>query len=129
VEATKRGEPHLHILYRGPYIAQRRLSSWLFDLTGAVIADIRAVRSQREVVRYIAKYITKQPAQFGTAKRYWRSYHYSEPQDHEGPAFLPKDPPWMVAHAPIEALFTEFRDRGYRIYRVEPEYMYAVRSP
>jgi len=76
VEATKRGEPHLHILYRGPAIAQSTLSRWMADLTGSPIVDIRAIRNPREAIRYVAKYITKKPAQFGTSKRYWQSQGY-----------------------------------------------------
>jgi len=129
VEATKRGEPHLHILYRGPYVAQKRLSAWLYGLTGAWHADIRAIKNQREVVRYVGKYITKKPAQFGTSKRYWRSYHYSQPDENEFVSPIPSDPPWLISKVPISMLATEYRDRGYRLYDMEPEYLYAVWSP
>jgi len=76
VEETKQGEPHLHILLRSPYIPQALLSGWMGSILSSPIVDIRLIRSQREVVRYVAKYITKAPAQFGTAKRYWSSRDY-----------------------------------------------------
>jgi len=77
VEETKAGEPHLHILLRSPFIPQRYISAVLGELINAPIVDIRRVRSASDVVRYVAKYITKKPAQFGTSKRYWQSRHYS----------------------------------------------------
>lgn len=128
VEGTKRGEPHLHILYRGPWVDQRRLSTWMLELTGAPIVDVRAVRGRREAARYVAKYIAKRPEQFGTAKRYWRSYHYNNDAEARPPTPIPADPPWLIVHAPIERLILEYRDRQYAVYRMEPEYMYATRN-
>lgn len=81
VEGTKRGEPHLHILYRGPYIAQRWLSEAMDGIAESPIVDIRRVRDPNQVVRYVAKYITKRPAQFGTSKRYWRTQNYEPPEE------------------------------------------------
>jgi len=77
VEATKAGEPHLHILLRAPFIPQGTLSEWMGELLDSPIVDIRKIRNMREVIRYVAKYVTKAPAQFGTAKRYWCSTGYS----------------------------------------------------
>lgn len=70
-EATKRGEPHLHILARVKYIPQPWLSAQLKDLTGAGVVDIREVKSARMVANYMAKYVGKEPHRFATCKRYW----------------------------------------------------------
>lgn len=75
-ERTKLGEPHLHIVQRGAFIPQKWLSNQLKELIGANIVDIRYIRSQKIVALYIAKYIGKEPYQFGTLKRYWRSKKY-----------------------------------------------------
>jgi len=77
VEATEAGEPHLHILFRGPYIPQGWLSDAMRELIDAPIVDIRKVKSVAHAVRYVAKYVTKRPAQFGTSKRYWSSQAYA----------------------------------------------------
>lgn len=76
VEETKRGEPHLHILLRSDFIPWRLISNVMDELIHAPIVDIRVIKSQKEVVRYVAKYITKKPTQFGTSKRYWHSKDY-----------------------------------------------------
>lgn len=72
-EATLRGEPHLHILVRGPYIAQRWLSAQMAELIKSPVVDIRRVVSGRGVASYVAKYIGKAPHRFGSCKRYWRT--------------------------------------------------------
>lgn len=87
-EATKRGEPHLHILARVKWIDQRWLSNQMRELTGAPIVDIRIVRSVKEAASYISKYIGKAPHRFATCKRYWRTKSWDlskhEPEPMEG---------------------------------------------
>ena len=70
-EATKAGEPHLHILARVKWIDQRWLSRQLDQLIGAPICDIRRVKSAKQAAHYVAKYVGKAPGKFGTCKRYW----------------------------------------------------------
>lgn len=72
-EATRRGEPHLHILCRVPWIDQRWLSDQMADLIGAPIVDIRRVRSKAKIAAYVAKYVGKAPHRFKGTKRYWRT--------------------------------------------------------
>lgn len=72
-EATKKGEPHLHILARVKWIDQRWLSNIMRRLIGAPIVDIRQIKSLKQVANYIAKYIGKEPHRFETCKRYWRT--------------------------------------------------------
>lgn len=88
VEQTKRGEPHLHILLRSDFIPWKLISNAMDELINAPIVDIRKIRSQREVVSYVAKYITKAPEQFGSAKRYWHSKSYELDKD------SPEKEPW-----------------------------------
>ena len=54
-EATKNGEPHLHILVRVKWIDQKWLSSQMADLIGAPIVDIRRVYSSGHVAVYLMK--------------------------------------------------------------------------
>lgn len=105
VEETKAGEPHLHILLRSPYIPQGLLSGWMKELANSPIVDIRRIKNAREVVRYVAKYITKAPAQFGSRKRYWHSGHwevdpYEKPETPEQSAYhwtIDRRPLWLIA--------------------------------
>ena len=77
-EATKKGEPHLHILARVKWIDQRWLSNQMRDLTGSPIVDIRVVRSVKEAASYLSKYIGKEPHRFKTCKRYWRTKSWDQ---------------------------------------------------
>jgi len=76
VEATKLGEPHLHILIRGPYMPWKWISSCMDELAHSPVVVIKKVRDQRGVVNYLAKYITKKPEQFAGSKRYWTSQRW-----------------------------------------------------
>lgn len=76
LELTKRGEPHIHLVVRGDRIDQKELSAFMADAMGAPVVDVRLVREQGEVARYVTKYISKRPIKLGTLKRYWRSANY-----------------------------------------------------
>jgi hypothetical protein len=73
LERTKAGEPHLHILLRCPFISQKWLAAQMRDLIGAPIVWIEQIRNTTQAIKYVTKYVTKEPAQFGTGKRYWVS--------------------------------------------------------
>lgn len=75
-EATERGEPHLHIIFRGGWIDQKWLSAQMLKRMGAPIVDVRTVKSAQQVNEYVTKYISKRSIKFGTCKRYWRSAKY-----------------------------------------------------
>ena len=70
-EATKDGEPHLHILVRCRWIGQGWLAEQMKELTGAPICWIERIRSPKRMARYVSKYCGKEPHRFGTMKRYW----------------------------------------------------------
>jgi len=113
VEQTKLGEPHLHILLRSPFLPQKVLSSAMQDLIGAPIVDIRKIRNQREVVRYVAKYITKAPEQFGSAKRYWHTPDYevdkwSPEKDEAAPSGR-----WSIDRRSYRTIITEWSLEGW----------------
>lgn len=76
LELTKRGEPHLHILWRGGWVDQKWLSQQMRDRIGAPVVDVRSVKGEGEVARYVAKYISKRNIRLGSLKRYWRSSKY-----------------------------------------------------
>ena len=75
-ERTKNGEPHLHIAQRGSFMPQKWLSNQMHKILGAKVVDIRYIRDQKRIAYYVAKYVGKEPFQFGTLKRYWRSAKY-----------------------------------------------------
>jgi hypothetical protein len=77
VEKHKSGRPHLHILLRCDYIPQRWLSRQMQQLAGSPICDIRQIKTTKQAVAYVAKYIGKAPARFGTARSYWYTKNWS----------------------------------------------------
>jgi hypothetical protein len=113
VEATEKGEPHLHILFRGPYIAQRVLSGYMAEIINSPIVDIRRIKNAKEAIRYVAKYVTKKPAQFGTSKRYWFSQHYQPKYEPEEASedYVPGR--WYIDRRPLHEIFTEWLYLGY----------------
>jgi len=73
LERTKRGEPHLHILLRCPFVPQDWIAERMAALASSPVCWIEAVKGTNAAVRYVTKYVTKAPAQFGNAKRYYVS--------------------------------------------------------
>jgi hypothetical protein len=111
-EETKRGEPHLHLLMRAPYIPQRWISDVMAELIEAPVVDIRAVRSARLAARYVAKYVAKGPKSFGTLKRYWMTPKYDL-------SASPRPAPdewwgtgWRVVQSPLFLVVEELTSQG-----------------
>lgn len=77
IELTALGEPHIHLVCRSSRISQARLSNWMAKRMGAPIVDVRLIKGQKEVAKYVGKYISKRPIQLGSLKRYWKSQKYS----------------------------------------------------
>lgn len=102
VEATERGEPHLHILLRSPYIPQAEISNIMRELIDSPIVDIRKIKNTKELIRYVAKYVTKAPHHFGTGKRYWSTQAWEIPPepDEERDAF--RAAKWVIDHRYIQ---------------------------
>lgn len=111
-EATKRGEPHLHILLRCEYIPQDWLSRQMGELLASPIVDIRKVHGSAGAIRYVTKYVTKEPAQFGRAKRYFASRDWRVNQgDDVEPYKLDKTGVTVVRGSWREALQERVRGR------------------
>lgn len=104
-EETKKGEPHLHILARAPFIPQRWLSDQMAELIEAPIVDIRRAGSARGAARYVAKYVAKGPRSFARNKRYWSSGGYDpdrkerleQKRANRRNWFVVRQPLWLVA--------------------------------
>jgi len=129
VEETKQGEPHLHILLRSPYIPQAYLSHVMAELLSAPVVDIRRIRGRQEVVRYVAKYITKAPKQFGNAKRYWTSQNYALDSS-EATAEKPEmGPGWKVVKEPLVTIIERWLYDGYLTRHHDRDVVVGTYSP
>lgn len=127
-EATKKGEPHLHILCRVKWIGQRWLSQQMKELTGAPIVDIRQVESKNYVAHYIAKYIGKEPHRFSTCKRYWQTRSWKLPVEVvvEPNQFWSDE--WYIVNRALFELRATLASKGYDV-EMEGRMMVAMREP
>lgn len=83
-EATKAGNPHLHILLRSGFLPKQWISDAMRELTGAYIVDVSFVPDKNRVAAYVSKYISKTPTGFEGSKRWWRSHDFEvEPEEYE----------------------------------------------
>ena len=118
-EETENGEPHLHIIARSSWIPQRWLSDQIKAEIQAPIVNISRIKSQRQVSRYVAKYISKAPEKYPGTKRYWRSLDYFVKEKEQ---FDPQDgrigKPWFAFGTP-EEIAKEWEIIGY-----EKEFFY-----
>lgn len=77
IEATKAGEPHLHILLRVEWIEWAWIVGVMQRLIGSTVHRIERIRSNKKTNAYVAKYVGKQREKFDGCKRYWRSQDYA----------------------------------------------------
>lgn len=128
-EATKLGQPHLHILCRVRWIDQRFISAFMRDEIGAPIVDIRRCTSASAGARYIAKYIGKAPGKFGTCKRYWQTKDYRK-LNLETP-----DPPefagggWHKEPISIANLLLHHTIQRHQVEKIGPIYKITTTGP
>src|ERR1700744_1867443 len=125
-EETKKGEPHLHILARAPYIPQGWLSEQMNELISAPVVDIRKVGHAKNAARYVAKYVGKGPKAFAALKRYWSSKGYDLQAPEKEPA---KDHPnggWQVWREPLVYIMDILRSQ-----QLAPEWIteYEIFAP
>lgn len=116
-EETKKGEPHLHILARAPFIPQRWLSEQMNELISAPIVDIRRVGSKAGVKRYVTKYVGKGPKPFATLKRYWSSTGYLVKTAKRELIDSPWGSGWRIIKSAHWYLAECFERRGYDVMR------------
>lgn len=100
-EETKRGEPHLHILARAPYIPQKWLSDQMKMLIAAPVVDIRRVKGSKQAAWYVAKYAGKGPKAFPALKRYWQSTRWNIDPDRPARGDQRVDTGWRIWQEPL----------------------------
>lgn len=127
-EATKRGEPHLHILCRVKWIDQRWLSNQMKNLISAPIVDIRKVKSQQHMAWYIAKYIGKEPERFARCKRYWRTQNWELAVEDGEPEMTLWSDAWYVVKRSVKELRRLWVSQGYDVV-LEGHLLVAMMEP
>jgi len=128
VEATKLGEPHLHILVRSPMIPQRLISSIMDELIDAPIVDIRALHNPSQAIRYVAKYITKAPARFGESKRYWSSQNWEAPNDFTKAKAEKLPKAWALIKEHVRFVIKDWPREGFAVRNDGAGGFYGIRT-
>lgn len=132
VELHKSGVPHLHIAMRCPYLPQSTLSRWWHNETSSPIVDIRAIRTERGLSRYLAKYLTKSYDQIPGSRK-WSQTRDFLPSLQKQPR-EPEEirPTWQWTPAKLETLQTAMRATGWHEYEglwVEPGWAQPPEAP
>lgn len=112
-EAQESGEPHLHILYRGPWVDQRWLSAQMKARMDAPIVWVAKVRNRGAINAYVAKYIGKASEKFGTLKRYWSSKRWDPAKPEETKGFRPLPGDWQRWSFEIGQLAGIWQKQGF----------------
>jgi len=116
-EATKKGEPHLHIVARLKWVDQRWLSAQMAALNDSPIVDLRRIRQADRAATYVAKYLGKDPHRFKGTKRFWTSLDWLDA------AAKKEDRPqlfgdhWQVERKTLERLELELLEEGFSVIR------------
>jgi len=121
VEKTAAGEPHLHILCRGHYLPHKEISAWMAELINAPIVDIRSIRSAKQAVQYVTKYVSKAPEQFAAFKRYWASRGYELEKPDATSETVVSRRGWVVEHESPMTLLRRWQGRAFVIESWNPD--------
>lgn len=111
-EATKKGEPHLHILARVKWLDQAWISGQMNYLTKSPIVDIRRIKDPNKMANYVAKYVGKDPHHFKGTKRYWRSLDYLAP-DPPDEGRKPAYDVWQIKKHSVAKMVARYKYWGF----------------
>lgn len=114
-EATKKGEPHLHIVARVKWIPQKWLSDYMNRLIGAPVVSIERIHNKKKMVNYVAKYIGKDPQRFEGTKRYWKSQNFVIDDQRQKDAVMDAESPFYVMNNTVGKLLNRAGLEGWRV--------------
>src|SRR5690606_38272330 len=122
-ERTKAGWPHLHVLARAPWIAQRWLSEQMADLIDAPIVDIRKIQDEGRAAKYVSKYVGKDPHVFAGCKRWWRSHHYDQDDGWRSPK-IEYGTRWEKVDIRPSVMIANMEAQGLHVEEVRKDFWY-----
>ena len=111
-EATKKGEPHLHILCRLKWLDQKWLSGQMKEMMDAPIVDIRRIKDRDQASRYVAKYVGKACHKFEGTKRYWTSRDFQLEADNDNGVPVIERGYWIQCNRSIISLRDQLEAEG-----------------
>lgn len=128
-EETKRGEPHLHMLMRAPFVPQKWISATMDELIAAPIVDIRRVTSARLAAQYVAKYVAKGPKAFGSLKRYWSTPKYDLSRVEADQRDAERGSGWRAIREPLFIIAEQWLGLRRRVEWVTPHEIFSGHGP
>lgn len=120
-ERTKRGWPHIHILLVAPRVAKRWLSRQWLELTGCYVVDLQRVGSNEHAARYLAKYLTKDPAVPAGFRRWRRSAGFFSTANEPSSTRLPRISGWTRQPRPARVQALIWLKQGFFIDLRNPD--------
>lgn len=128
-EGTRPDWPHLHILCRAKWIPHTELSAFMEAEIGSPIVEVQSLKQVRSVARYLAKYMSKGPRQYGTLKRYWRSLKYLMPDFLAERAVRRRPGGWRILADTWQWIAWDAVLRGFSVERLSPGAFIRARAP
>lgn len=113
VEATKRGQPHLHILTREKFIDHAWLKEMMADITGSFVVWLTRLKSARGGAWYVSKYLGKDPHHYEGCKRYWTARDWIEDRAEWDEKHQKQPGMWARTMRGIHAIVDDFKRRGF----------------
>jgi hypothetical protein len=124
-ELTKAGWPHYHFLLRSNFIPHEVVKAKWQELTGAIIVDIRRVKTTFSAYHYLVKYLSKLHKIEWTERHVSFSRGFFVPEDEtppQGPELVEKA---IVNSHPVEVLMSTYQ--GFWITR-ETQNMFRIHN-
>lgn len=115
-EATKNGEPHIHIVSRLRWIDQAWLKAHMERLIKAPNVWVTRIRSTKQCGGYLAKYIGKGPHKFGNCKRYWCTKNWEKDEWEKEPDPFYIDGAWLHDTRDLATLEHDYRMNGWTLW-------------
>lgn len=117
-EPHESGWPHLHVLWRGHWIGQAWLSEQMSALLNSPVVHVSRIKGAKSAAYYVAKYFSKTPTRFGTAKRYWTSKNYGKCTDTDAEPVFRKGIPKTMSRDSIDDHIRDWHRRSKVVWYV-----------
>ena len=128
-EATKKGEPHLHILARCAWLDQKWLAEIMTRLVGAPVCWVTRVKNKKRAAYYVSKYCGKDPHRFPLTKRYWQTRDYEVEPMKEDPNAPELNGHWWIAQQSHYRFCEDYQRMGYRMEQYRSHTLFYPHDP
>lgn len=118
------GWPHMHVLWKGHWIAQKWLSKQGKELLNSPVQHVSLIKNAKQAAFYVAKYFSKEPEKFGTAKRYWTSKNWPKLKHINPEGAFHKGFPIELVNKTISSIVETWRRYAKEVYEIPPN-LYA----